>query len=173
MTRPQTGMRLIGVNELKAALAELPNAIQKRAVREALSTAAQPVADLANQKAPGIGNLRKSYSVTARIIPSQRSETQRPGKDGVRVFVGANYSKAAPYYAPHAHLVEFGTGPRYQSNGKFVGQTAAQPHLRPAWEQSKVNVVATFGPLLGRQVELAAARVARRNARAARRAARG
>lgn len=173
MTRPQVGMKLVGVRELQAALSELPNNVQKSAIRNALKTAAQPVADKANQKAPGIGNLRKSYSVTARIIPSQRSEVRRPGKDAVRLFVGANYSKVAPFYAPHAHLVEFGTGPRYHANGKYVGQTVAQPHLRPAWEETKVNVVATFGPLLGNQIELAAARVARRNARAARRAARG
>lgn len=39
--------------------------------------------------------------------------------------------------APHAHLVEFGTGPRYLSNGKHVGSMPANPFFRWSVDASR------------------------------------
>ena len=39
--------------------------------------------------------------------------------------------------APHAHLVEFGTGPRYQPSGKYVGSMPANPFFRWSVDASR------------------------------------
>lgn len=38
--------------------------------------------------------------------------------------------------APHAHLFEMGSGPRYHSNGKYVGEMPPRPFFRPGVDAS-------------------------------------
>lgn len=33
--------------------------------------------------------------------------------------------------ASHAHLIEYGTGPRHQKNGRYTGAVAPRPFMRP------------------------------------------
>ena len=76
--------------------------------------AANAVAAIIRSNAPG----SISEAVETRPLP------QKEGYPEV-TMVGVNYNKA-----PHAHLVEFGTGPRYHASGKYVGQMPAQPFFR-------------------------------------------
>ena len=40
----------------------------------------------------------------------------------------------------HQHLVEFGTGPRYQASGKYVGQMPANPFFRRSIDQARGGI---------------------------------
>ena len=81
------------------------------------------------------------------------------------MHVGANYRKGTEGYAPHAHIVEFGTEPRFHSSGKFVGQMPAYPMLRPAWNATKITLALDVAEVLKVEVEKSAQRLARKNSR--------
>jgi len=72
---------------------------------------------------------------------------EKPGRGRKVMFVGST--------APHAHLVEFGTGPRYQANGKYVGIMTPDPFLRPAWDANKDEVLANLATAIREEIEKA------------------
>lgn len=152
-------VELDGFEDLSRALNELPREVGPGVLRRALKKAGQPVADMANSLAPSdSGDLGRSYIVTGRLIATQRAEAGRRTRGDVPMYVGANYARGTPNYAPHAHLVEFGTGPRFHASGKAVGHMPAQPHFRPAWEQYRTKIVAMIGQELEPIIERAAKR---------------
>lgn len=118
---------LEGVKELDQMLQDLPRAMGKNVLRNALKKAAAPILAEAQQNVPRkTGKLAKSLAISTNLKRSQRGE-RLPG--AVEVFVGAT--------APHAHLVEFGTGPRHTTGGREKGQMPANPFFRRAWEATK------------------------------------
>lgn len=54
----------------------------------------------------------------------------------------SNYprSTAAVSNAPHDHLVEYGTAPRRQKNGRYTGSMPAHPFFRPAVDTNKGRI---------------------------------
>ena len=42
--------------------------------------------------------------------------------------------------APHDNIVEFGTKPRYQKNGRYTGSMPANPFFRPALDANKERI---------------------------------
>lgn len=159
-------MQLSGFKEVQAALAELPKATNKNVVKRAMIEAAQPMADDMKAKAPRHkGAIIEGISVTPKIVSSQASDSRKPGREEVRVFVGANYQKGTPGYAPHAHLAEFGTGPRVTKDGRSTGQMPAHPFTRPAYDADKQGFIERFSAALWVQIDKARARIARKNAR--------
>ena len=63
--------------------------------------------------------------------------------------------------APHAHLLEFGTGPRYHKSGKFVGAVMADPFMRPAWDQHRGQMLEKLGANIWAEIEKSLARAER------------
>jgi len=57
-------------------------------------------------------------------IVAKMFTNSRPGLPGA--FVAIDYR-----IAPHAHLVERGTAPRYHASGKYVGAMPPMPYFRP------------------------------------------
>lgn len=169
MARPGVSLELRGVQDALAALRELPQATEKPTVRKALVAAAVPMAEDAAARAPrDEGDLKEAMIATTRITSNQAADTRKPGRDEVRAFVGPNYSRSAKGkgYAPHAHLVEFGTGPRYQkSTGKFVGQMPAKPFMRPAFDTGASGFIDRFSVALLAMIDKAKARLARKAAK--------
>lgn len=99
----------------------LPKATAKASVRRVLKKAAQPVADAGRANAPEKdGNLKESYGVGTRLTKRQRRVS--PKQSEVEVYVGPN--------DPAAVQTEFGNR-----------RQAAEPHLRPAWEAKKAEVL--------------------------------
>ncbi|MBL3611325.1 HK97-gp10 family putative phage morphogenesis protein [Rhodovulum sulfidophilum] len=149
-------MKLEGFAELEAELDRLSQAAGKGALRRALRTAAEPLAERMRANAPTDEHeLQESIAVSTKLSPRQRKTHRklvRDDKASVEMFVGAGP-------LPQAHLQEFGTV-----------STPPQPWARPAWEAEK-------GPLLDRLREEMKAEidksVRRAEARAARAAARG
>ncbi|MFQ6777574.1 HK97-gp10 family putative phage morphogenesis protein [Cereibacter sphaeroides] len=143
-----------GLRELEAQLAKLSKATGKAALRRALKTAAQPLADLAQSKAP-VGDTRTlapSITVGTRLSERQAKRHRRMFRDdraSVEMFVGAGP-------LPSAHNQEFGNI-----------HMAAQPFLRPAWDQDREALLERLRADLWQQVSKAIVRAEKRAARAA------
>jgi HK97 gp10 family phage protein len=112
----------VDFSEIDAMLSELPKAMGKTVVRNALKKAAKPIKDAAAEGAPG--GIKKSMK-----IDDKRGGKRVKSKKAVYMFVGPT--------EPHAHLVEFGTGPRYHKSGKYVGKMPPNPFMRKAWDSMK------------------------------------
>lgn len=152
---------LDGFDELSAALRDLSRTVQRNVVTRALVKAGEPVVVAAKQAAPvDSGDLKEA------IIASSSADHGRRSKGDVSyAYIGPSYSKFDANYAPHGHLVEFGTAARYHKNGKYVGQAPAQPFLRPAWDSQKQSVISNFTVTLRSEIEKAVARAERKQRR--------
>lgn len=148
---------LVGGKELERALMQLPKRIAKAAIKRALKKAGTPIAEHAQELAPVLyGDLQRRIRVSATLSRRQRRHSRKSGEP--TIYIGAGPSR-------EAHLVEFGTGPRQHRSGKSTGQMPAIPFMRPAWDAGHKPALKAFGPLLWREIEKAAKRLARRQAR--------
>jgi HK97 gp10 family phage protein len=142
-------MKISGFREIDALLQSMPRRLASQGVTSGLRRALQPVAQTARVKAPGSlsGRIRIAPTIKAR----QRAQSlAKPGKGRRVMYVGAT--------APHAHLVEFGTGPRYHKSGKYVGFMTPYPFLRPAWDMHKDEVLANLATAIRKEISKATGR---------------
>ncbi|MGX7896891.1 HK97-gp10 family putative phage morphogenesis protein [Tsuneonella sp. HG222] len=183
-------MTLDGFGDLEAKLAALPNNIAKNATVRAMRRAGDLMADEMRRLAPRgpTGNLAESIRVSAksrnltglaeysqtlsaggshRDAQSAMRSARRGGEsDGTRVFmlIGSN--------APHAHLVEFGTGERFwKSSGKSTGVMPAEPFVLPAFLARKDQVLTAMKDEILVEIGKAKTRIANKAAKAQRHAA--
>lgn len=160
---PRVRIELQGLRELQQALQKLPDELQRPLVVTALSAAARPMKEAAEQNAPDAPPIGEG--IVANIIISDKlTETQQeaerpPRKDEAKVYVGVDGE--APGFAPHAILVEFGTGPRFHESGKYVGEMPAQPFMRPAFDATAADVLRRFAVALKPLIKRAARAVNR------------
>jgi hypothetical protein len=154
-------MRLEGAKDLERALADLPRGTATGVARRAMRKELEPVAATANAFWPGSSD--DVFRVTSRIVGSQMGDSEMVrGPSILNLFVGAPGGKGG---TPHAHLLEFGTGPRYTKNGAFRGSVSPTPMLQPAWDMHKGSLLPSLGQRLWDEIQKT---VARRAARAAR-----
>lgn len=168
-----------GGKELEAALRELGNkAASKRVAARALDKAAQIIADRAIQLAPEFdGFLKKSIKVGARAATAQTKRFKRSESGGDRVerYVGID-ERVRPARPPktdrrrkrkeggssggsvafYAQVVEFG-----------LADNPAQPFMRPAWEEKKMQAFSSIAGNLRDEIKATAERAARKSARMA------
>ena len=142
-------LKMFGFKEMDALLQAIPRQLAGQGVSSGMRRALQPVAAAARSYAPG------SLSERIRIAPTikagqQAQSLEKPGRGRKVMYVGAT--------APHAHLVEFGTGPRYQANGKYVGIMTPDPFLRPAWDANKDEVLANLATAIREEIAKALGR---------------
>ncbi|CAN5480509.1 HK97 gp10 family phage protein [soil metagenome] len=149
-------MTLTGAKELEAALRALPDRITANVVQRALMKAGEPIAADARARAPvRSGRLRDRITV-AKTLSKRQRRGRGKWKGAVEAFIGASPAR-------HAHLVEFGTGPRVsKKTGKSSGEMPAHPFMRPAWEAGKDKLLNDLGELLWAEIERAAKSLARR-----------
>jgi HK97 gp10 family phage protein len=150
-----------GLKELEAALMQLSKATGKTVLRNALKKAAAPIAEAAKENVPvDEGRLKESISVNTRLVKSQQPGGFRD-RTAVNVHVGADAKNG-----PHAHLVEFGTKPRFhKKSGKYVGMAPAQPFLRPAWDANKEKALKIFAEQVWHELVKVARRMANKAAK--------
>lgn len=141
-----------GLRELENNLAALPNATGKAVVRRGLTKLLQPVADMANGLWPGADD--SAFAVSSKLKRGQMQPEKGPHL--VTVFVGSTPA------APHAHLREWGTAPRYHKSGKYVGAVAPVPSLTPAWDAHKDQMLQELAATLWEEMKATQARRARR-----------
>lgn len=147
-------LKIAGFKEMDALLLSMPRALATQGVNAGLRRALQPVAAAARAYAPG--SLNERITIAPRVKAGQEAQSLiKPGKGRRVMYVGSG--------APHAHLVEFGTGPRYHKSGRYVGIMPPDPFLRPAWDANKDEVLAKLAQFVREEIAKA---VTRRAARA-------
>lgn len=152
-------LRIEGAGDIERALAELPRATAKSAMRRVMKKALQPVADAA-EASPFV------IAITSRLTPALRRRTRKDrGPNLITLYVGPVLSDGS--HAPHSHLYEFGTAPRYhKKTGKYVGAQMADPFLRPAWDANRDAMLKILRREIWNEIDKALARAARKAAKA-------
>lgn len=150
-----TPVAILGLPELEAAFAEISRAAARGVLKRAVAKAAKPIAQSMSDFAPiDSGALSESPVIEGDIqggIAGKRAFAEVLEAGGTRAQAqaalrAANAATAGQYRvtadigpnkrrAPHAHLVEFGTGPRFHKSGKYVGVMPPDPFVRPAWDR--------------------------------------
>lgn len=127
----RNNFRFEGVREVEQLLDALPKRVGERELQKILRRNAKPLIARGRELAPvNDGDLKKSLGTIAG----------RGAGRGVSVYVGPRRSSAFKGYA--GHLVEFGTAPRFKADGTATGSVPARPFWRPAFEQTKDQVLA-------------------------------
>ena len=148
-------VELEGFKELEAELAKMKNPTARGVGRRAMRKALKPVEDTANAFWPGADD--RAFITSSRIKSTQRQEPE--SRTLINMFTGSP--------APHAHLLEFGTGPRTQTTtGRFTGQVSPRPMLQPAWDMNKDKMLAELRRILGDEIRKTFARIGRKPNRA-------
>lgn len=142
-------VRIDGLRELEAALADLPRATGRNVLRRVLKKAAAPIAADAEARAPrDTGKLAQDVTVASRLTRRQATQARKLGKSEIEIHIGVKRSSGL--------MNEYGTV-----------NMAAQPFMRPAWDAGKDGALRAIGDDLGSEIEKAAARQARKAARLA------
>ena len=131
------GLRLDGAKEFEAAMKQLKMAAAVNTARRVMRAALQPVAEAARASAPRSddgSHMADQIFVSVRLSKRQARQAKAERGEGVQtMYVGPK--------SPLAHLVEFGTGPRFWKNGKSTGSMPPQPFMRPAWDANAGRVL--------------------------------
>lgn len=147
-------LRVEGFRDIERALADLPSSTAKGVARRSMKKELKPVADMANALWPGATD--DVFTISSKVSRSQLSDSAKSrDRSVVDLFVGASDT-------PEAHLIEFGTGPRYHESGKYVGAVSPSPMLQPAWDANKSQMLAGLGARLWDEIEKTVARRAKR-----------
>jgi HK97 gp10 family phage protein len=134
--------------QLQTGLAVPVNEASRKALRPTLAAAK------ANLKANGSNKTGALMS----LLTIRRDPTSPKDKT---VTVVAPSTKT-PHYR-EAHLVEFGTAPHFEPKINHMHPGAdPKPFMRPAFEETKEEVVKIFGDSIGPAVEKRAASLAKR-----------
>ncbi len=128
-------IKLEGINELNQAIKDISKKLGPDKIEPILMSGAKIISAAARQKVlvGETGKLKKSI-VTKKL--------KRYGKNPAPYISAVDRKKA-----PHAHLVESGTGPRYGKKGKksyrgkYFGIMPAKPFFRPAVDENKDKVI--------------------------------
>jgi HK97 gp10 family phage protein len=177
-----TQVKLEGFSELEAKLKEFPENIARNAVRRAMVTAGNIMAEEQRAFAAESGRLAATIIVKAKTVNTSGfgeyaavlregggyknaqqalREARRGGANGqgrIVITVGST--------APHARLVEFGTVQRFHKSGKSTGIMPMNPFIRPAWDATAPGVVHQIKSILADEIERTAARPAGKKAKA-------
>ncbi|MDF3413284.1 hypothetical protein HKX54_02350 [Sulfitobacter sp. M57] len=147
-------LKMTGGKELEQLLAQLPTATAKSVGRRVMKKRLKPVADFANALWPGSSD--DVFRITSRVSRGQIADSHMQRDSGtLNMFVGA---PGGALGTPEAHLIEFGTGPRYHESGKYVGAVSASPMLQPAWEANRGTMLRALGADLFEEIQKSLAR---------------
>nr|WP_199275826.1 HK97-gp10 family putative phage morphogenesis protein [Leisingera sp. ANG-S3] len=152
-----------GAGDIERALAELARGTAKGAMRRAMKKTLKPVAEAAEDLAEG----KFKVAVTSKLTARQKKEARGDrGRSKLALYVGPVMPDGDD--APHAHLFEFGTAPRFHmKSGKSVGAMPARPFMRPAWDANQAGMLETLKRETWAEIEKTIERARRKAERAA------
>jgi hypothetical protein len=155
-------LRIEGSGDIERALVQLTRGQSKASGRRALKNVLKPVAQVAEGMAGG----KFKVAVTSKLDKSQKRRARGDQtRNRVAMYVGPVQEDGS--LAPHAHLYEDGTAPRYQhSTGKFTGEMPANPFLRPAWDLYAPGMLEALGLEIRKDIEKTLERARRKAMRA-------
>ncbi|RKD96782.1 HK97-gp10 family putative phage morphogenesis protein [Marinifilum flexuosum] len=152
-----------GLDELMDSLKKLPHKMSSKMILKAQRKAAKPLVKSAQSKAP-VSNITRVdwYGKRRTIHPGDLKKSigtiKGRNKTNPTTFVGPKVSRGRKrkHDAWYAHFPEFGTdgytvkkGPL---KGKFFPGQPAQPYMRPAYDETKDEVLDVLGDELGKIV---------------------
>lgn len=141
-------VRVEGLRELDQALGQLKASTAKGVLRRVGRAALEPFDEAWRVKAPHLSHtLQESGGVGSKLTRTQRAAVERESFVEVHAGPGPN---------PQAVQQEFGNR-----------QHPAQPFIRPAWEETKDQVLENVKTGLGEEIAKTVARAAKRAAKAA------
>ena len=168
MATSTTTVRLEGFDTLEADLRDLGSKVTaKNVTKRALLLALKPTVDAAKAKAPDDpdtnGNdLRSSIVASDRLSRRQAGLAKSASGGGAKMTAAGFrsdpkttvtvYAGAGPL--PQAHMTEFGTV-----------NMGAQPWMRPAWDQTKSQILPALAKHMKSEIDKAVARKAKRATR--------
>jgi HK97 gp10 family phage protein len=136
-----TQVSISGLKELDAALAELPKATARNALKRVLKPAAEPVAAAAKDNAPKeTGDLETDIHVGTKLTKSQARDARRAGKSFSEIYIGTALSRGM--------FTNFGTF-----------KDAPQMWFDHAWAATKNQALQIISTTLGAEIEKSAARL--------------
>jgi len=152
-------IKVKGLDVLEKQLLKLETMTAEKALNGALMSALKPVFDAAKSGAPKghTGNLKAAITRKRhRALKSRKLAVKgiaSTGKSAGGVSTIVNRKKA-----PHAHLVEFGTGERKKRGKKWNDDKRnimpANPFMERAWESvGEQRVLTIFSKSLGRRIK--------------------
>lgn len=165
--------KMVGGKELEAALHALPGELQRPTLEAALMKVAGPIgqaAQAAAEASKDTGKNQQKIIVSPKLSRRQRQQAGPEPRSWTTVYIGVRPS-------PVAHLIEFGTGPRWTTGGgdarrrrakrtlrmghrpAYRGIMPPSPFMRPAWDGGKMRALDELGVILGQEIEAAARRV--------------
>lgn len=119
-----------GLEELRQVLDALPGKLGRQTVGQILRKAEKPLIAAAKARVP------KSQGDTEKSIGGIAG---RGGGRGEQRYIGPR--RGGPFKGYAGHLIEYGTGPRKQKDGTNTGSMPAHPFMRPAYEETKNQIV--------------------------------
>lgn len=127
-----------GIPELQKTLNEMVKVLGPERVEPVLLKGAKTIQGSVKEKAPKgkTGNLIKDIKV---------KQLPKIGDSPKSAIVKST--------SPADHLVEFGTKPRRQKNGRYTGSMPAKPFFRPAVDANKEPVLRQIAEDLKAQVD--------------------
>ena len=158
----EVGFSIEGASEIDAILKELPFVMRKKVVASAVRSGAGIIRKEAATLAPRSSRRRAGRHLADEIIVRKKRRTNDI------------YEVGPSNAVPHAHLVEFGTGPRrfkeprkVNIGGEWVivehtGQMPASPFLRPAVDNKGQAAIDKIGERLFVGIEREAGKLAGR-----------
>lgn len=156
--------KMEGGGDIERALAGFARGTAKGISRRSIKKVLKPVAKTAEANSDG----KFKVAVTSKLTKAQARQARADrGSSKVTLYVGPVQKDGS--HAPHAHLYEDGTAPRYhKKNGKFIGAMPANPFMRPAWDLYQPGMLKNLGELVWLEIEKSVERAARKAAKAAR-----
>jgi len=154
-------------NAITKANAPIAKGIRaKLATLKQSDTSSPKTAKARAKKAEALKASRKIKAGTGRLRGSIRTVTRTYPKKAIKGQGSAVVAIAGPgsRLAPHAHLIESGTAPRYyttkRGRRKFVGAIKPTPFMRPGFDENKGKAKTILATQLGVEIEKAAKKLA-------------
>ncbi len=145
-------VQLSGFRELEKALSELPKSTGKAVLRRVAKGALEPMADRARGMAPvDQGDLKNAIAVSEKRTKRVARINRFDKNTGLEMAMGPVSGGGVLNYATFA---EFGTN-----------DTRARPFMRPAFDGGKDEALNYIIANLGKEIDRAATRLAKKNAR--------
>ena len=140
-----------GLKELQQQIDNIIKAFGPGPVESVLFRGAEVFAAAARQKAPYNPRRKKGIHLRDAIIVRR---LRRRGSEPAPSIAAVDRKKA-----PHAYLVEHGSGERVIKSGRLrgkpLGKMPRQPFMRPAWNENKARVLQQITNDLGQLVDQA------------------
>lgn len=142
----EKGLEIQGLKELRQKLRELEGVGADKLLKSISRQAIDPYVQQAKDNAPvDDGDLRRSIGKEA-----DKGKFRERGA----IVAGPRRKKGSRYgQGHHAHLVEFGTAPRFTKNGKYTGTMGGRRFLTRAWDSTKREVLKIYKDLLREEIK--------------------